>query len=310
MISRRSIRIKVLQALYSQILQQDEAVEPAIKIYDKSILDVLEINLIYLNYFFETFKYIEEFSKQQSQKFLLSEENKLVDISLLDSQLYIYLKDNDFFKKSLKKYKLEQYIQSEYVKKMFTELLTYTEYKEFVHSRNYQTEYNLYSAFFKRILFKNADLMDYLESYYANVEEDADLVHFTLRKSIKSVIDSKPLVISFGFTEMNELKDFAYNLIKVTLEQHKDYMKYISPKLKGWDAERIPLLDMIIIKMTISELLHFPSIPIKVSVNEYIDLTKLFCSVKSKDFVNGIIDRIMREFQSEGKILKTGRGLD
>ena len=193
---------------------------------------------------------------------------------------------------------------------MFNELLTTQEYKEFILTRKAQTEYNLYNSFFKKILFKNEDLIDYLESSYANIEEDADLVHFTLKRSIKAIIENRPIEISFGLTETKELKEFAYNLIRVTLEQHQEYMKLIKPKLKGWDAERIPILDMTIIKMSISEMLHFPTIPLKVSVNEYIDLTKLFCSEKSKDFVNGILDRIMRDLQFQGKILKTGRGLE
>ncbi|MBL7789264.1 MAG: transcription antitermination protein NusB [Chitinophagales bacterium] len=310
MISRRSIRIKVLQAIYSQLLLQNEDAAAAQEVYDKSIEDVIEVNLVYLLYFYETFKYIEEYSKQKSQMHLLSEEEKKVNTSLLDSELFIYLKDNEQFHKLVKKYKLGQYIQSEYVRKLFNELLATQEYKEFTLKRKPQTEYNLYNAFFKKILFKNEDLIDYLESYYANIDEDADLVHFTLKRTIKSVIEGKPLEISYGINEMKELKEFAYNLIKVTLEQHQEYMKLIKPKLKGWDAERIPILDMTIIKMAISEMLHFPTIPLKVSVNEYIDLTKLFCSEKSKDFVNGIMDRIMRDLQFQGKILKTGRGLE
>jgi N utilization substance protein B len=310
MISRRSIRIKVLQAIYSQLLLSDENVAEAREVYENSIQDVIEVNVVFLNYFFQTFKYIEEYSVQQSQMYLLTEEEKKVNTSLVDAQLYVYLKDNVTFHKLIKKHKLDQYIQTEYIKKMFTELIGTNEYKEYVLARNSQTEYNLCNSFFKKILFNNEDLLDYLEASYANIEEDADLVHFTLKRSIKAIIEKTKLEISFGIEETKELKEFAYNLIKVTLEQHQEYMKLIKPKLKGWEAERIPILDMTIIKMAISEMLHFPTIPIKVSVNEYIDLTKLFCSVKSKDFVNGIMDRIMRELQSQGKILKTGRGLD
>jgi N utilization substance protein B len=80
--------------------------------------------------------------------------------------------------------------------------------------------------------------------------------------------------------------------------------------LVGWDAERIPLLDILIIKMAMAEMLHFETIPLKVTMNEYIDLTKIFCSQKSKLFVNGILDRLMKDFIAEGKIQKTGRGLD
>lgn len=310
MISRRSIRIKVLQAIYSQLLLNDTNTEEAKNVYDRSIQDVVEINLIFLNYFYLTFKYVEEYSVQQSQMYLLTDEEKNINTSLLDADLYLYLQNNAQFHKLLKKYKLEQYIQTEYVKKMFTELLKTQEYKEFILSRKIQTEYNLYNVFFKKILFSNEDLLDYIESYYANIEEDADLVHFTLKRSIKAIIESRPLEISYGLEETKELKNFAYDLIKVTLEQHLEYMQIIKPKLKGWEAERIPILDMTIIKMAMSEMLHFATIPLKVTVNEYIDLTKLFCSVKSKDFVNGIMDRIMRDLQSQGKILKTGRGLD
>ena len=310
MISRRSIRIKVLQAIYSQLLLNDTNTEEAKNVYDRSIQDVVEINLIFLNYFYLTFKYVEEYSVQQSQMYLLTDEEKNINTSLLDADLYLYLQNNAQFHKLLKKYKLEQYIQTEYVKKMFTELLKTQEYKEFILSRKIQTEYNLYNVFFKKILFSNEDLLDYIESYYANIEEDADLVHFTLKRSIKAIIESRPLEISYGLEETKELKNFAYDLIKVTLEQHLEYMEIIKPKLKGWEAERIPILDMTIIKMAMSEMIHFSTIPLKVTVNEYIDLTKLFCSVKSKDFVNGIMDRIMRDLQSQGKILKTGRGLD
>ena len=310
MISRRSIRIKVLQAIYSQLLLNDTNTEEAKNVYDRSIQDVVEINLIFLNYFYLTFKYVEEYSVQQSQRYLLTDEEKNINTSLLDADLYLYLQNNAQFHKLLKKYKLEQYIQTEYIKKMFTELLKTKEYKEFILSRKIQTEYNLYNVFFKKILFSNEDLLDYIESYYANIEEDADLVHFTLKRSIKAIIESRPLEISYGLEETKELKNFAYDLIKVTLEQHLEYMQIIKPKLKGWEAERIPILDMTIIKMAMSEMIHFATIPLKVTVNEYIDLTKLFCSVKSKDFVNGIMDRIMRDLQSQGKILKTGRGLD
>jgi N utilization substance protein B len=310
MISRRSIRIKVLQAIYSQLLLNDTNTEEAKNVYDRSIQDVVEINLIFLNYFYLTFKYVEEYSVQQSQMYLLTDEEKNINTSLLDADLYLYLQNNAQFHKLLKKYKLDQYIQTEYVKKMFTELLKTQEYKEFILSRKIQTEYNLYNVFFKKILFSNEDLLDYIESYYANIEEDADLVHFTLKRSIKAIIESRPLEISYGLEETKELKNFAYDLIKVTLEQHLEYMQIIKPKLKGWEAERIPILDMTIIKMAMSEMIHFATIPLKVTVNEYIDLTKLFCSVKSKDFVNGIMDRIMRDLQSQGKILKTGRGLD
>jgi len=310
MISRRSIRIKVLQALYSQIIVQKSDSKEAIAVYDKSIKEVLEVNLCYLHYAMEIISYVKEYDKQQQEKFLISDAERSIDKSILNSKFYIYFSNNELFQKNIKKYKIENYIQSEFVRPMFFDLIKLREYKEYTLAPNGMNEYNLLNTFFKKILFKNEELIAYLESYYANVEEDADLVHFSLKRSIKTILEDKPFYTSLGFDEMKNLEDFAYNLIKVTLSHQDEYTKLIEPKLIGWDADRIPVLDMTILKMAMSEMLHFPTIPLKVTVNEYIDLSKIFCSVKSKDFVNGVMDRLMKEFQSQGKILKTGRGLD
>jgi transcription antitermination protein NusB len=310
MISRRSIRVKVLQALYSQIILQNDNEKEAIDIYDKSIIEVLQVNLCYLQYAVETIGYVKEYAKQQSEKHLISEADKVFNQAALSMKFYTHLTANELLTKSIKKYKIDLLIQSEYVRNMFFELIKLREYTDYVQEPSDTKEYHLLNTFFKRILFKNEDLAEYLETSYGNVDEDADLVHFTLKRSIKALLDGKPLAISLGFEEMKYLEDFAYNLTKITLKKQAEYSKIIDPKLVGWDADRIPVLDMTIIKMAMSEMLHFPTIPLKVTVNEYIDLSKIFCSVKSKDFVNGIMDRIMKELQADGKILKTGRGLD
>lgn len=310
MISRRSIRIKVLQALYSQIVSDNENIKEAYKIYDQSTEQVLEVNLCYLLYCKEIFIYLEEFAKQQSEKFLISKQDKEVNTLLLKGHFYKFLDTNEEFIKQCKKYKTHQYIQSEFVREMFFKLTKLNEYKTYLESPSIYNEKNLINTFLKRILFKNEELNNYLESSFANIDEDSDLVHFSLKRSLKNFDDTHSLNISLGFKEWKMLESFAYDLIKVTLEHHAEYMKYIEPKLTGWEADRIPVLDLTIIKMSISEMLHFPTIPLKVTVNEYIDLTKIFCSMKSKDFVNGIMDRIMKEFQSNQMILKTGRGLD
>lgn len=310
MISRRSIRIKVLQALYSQVLHDNNDAKAAIEIYDKSIKEVVEVNLVYLLYAKEILGYVETYAAQQGGKYLITEKEKYVNVDLLKSDFYAFLTNNLDFQKAIKKYKIEQYIQSEFVRAMFFELMKLKEYELFLKDLTKENESNLMQAFCKRILFRNEDLKNYLEAYYANIEEDSDLVHFTLRRCFRSMVDKGTLVISLGFDEMKSLESFAYNLIKVTLKNQGDYMKIIEPKLIGWDADRIPILDLMLVKLAMSEMLHFELIPLKVTVNEYIDLAKMFCSVKSKDFINGIMDRIMKEFQAEGKINKKGRGLE
>jgi N utilization substance protein B len=83
----------------------------------------------------------------------------------------------------------------------------------------------------------------------------------------------------------------------------------IEPTLKNWDAERVAILDMVMLKMALCELLHFPTIPTKVTLNEYVEISKLYSTDKSKEFINGILDRLMKELLEKGRIVKEGRGL-
>jgi N utilization substance protein B len=98
-------------------------------------------------------------------------------------------------------------------------------------------------------------------------------------------------------------------LLKHVLEQDKRLLDIIEPNLKNWDADRVAIIDMILLKMAIAELLNFPSIPTKVTLNEYVEIAKLYSTDKSKDFINGILDRLMKKLESDGQINKKGRGL-
>lgn len=310
MISRRSIRIKVLQALYSQVLSGDKDAKDAIEIYRKSILDVLDVNLIYLLYIVEVIGYVQEYAKQQGGKYLINEEEKYVNTNILKGSFYRYFSENQEYQKQIKKQKTANYIQSEFVRAMFFEFIKLKEYKDYIADSSIANESILIQAFCKRILFRNEDLKNYLESYYANVEEDSDLVHFTLRRSLRDMVEQPSLTISLGHSEMKALESFAIELIRKTIEHRSEYIAIIEPKLVGWELDRIPVLDMLIIQMAMTEMLYFETIPLKVTVNEYIDLSKMFCSLKSKDFINGIVDRIMKELLAQGRIVKKGRGLN
>lgn len=93
------------------------------------------------------------------------------------------------------------------------------------------------------------------------------------------------------------------------MEQEETLEQLIEPTLKNWDMERLAVLDVIIIKMALVEFLYFPTIPTKVTLDEYVDISKEYSTPKSKDFVNGILDKLMKTLAEEGKIKKEGRGL-
>jgi N utilization substance protein B len=267
----------------------------------------LETNLCYLLYFKEVINYSIEFDKQQQSKFI--EDNKEVsNISISKIPIIQELSSNLEFEKYTKKYKTHDYLSQELVKKLYLETIKMTDYTRYIEEPSKQNESNFILSFFKRILFQNDELTDHLESSFPNIDEDSDLVHFVLRRIVKNADDR--IYFAFGFKEWKKEDEFATELIKHTLSQSDQLETYIEPKLKGWEKDRVHMVDMLLLKMAIIELLNMPSIPIKVTINEYIDLSKMFSSFKSKEFINGILENLKNEFLAKNMILKTGRGLE
>jgi len=103
--------------------------------------------------------------------------------------------------------------------------------------------------------------------------------------------------------------EFGEELLKKTCEEDLSLFKEIEPTLRNWDAERVAILDMVMLKMALCELLHFPTIPTKVTINEFVEISKVYSTEKSREFINGILDRLMKELSDQGRIVKEGRGL-
>jgi N utilization substance protein B len=142
-------------------------------------------------------------------------------------------------------------------------------------------------------------LVSFLEEKFPNWDDDAEMM-----QTLIMGILAKPSGIDFQEIISPEKWLFAKDLLRTTLDKKDVTMEYIKPKLKNWDAERIALLDMILMKMGVSEFLYFETIPPKVTINEYIDLAKEYSTPQSGQFVNGILDNIHKELVTEGKMQK------
>jgi N utilization substance protein B len=126
------------------------------------------------------------------------------------------------------------------------------------------------------------------------------LEHYAINKSLDKITDLN--------IEQDD-REFVVELFQYTMDRQDEFSTLVEPKLENWDMERIAILDLIIMKMALCELLYFPMIPVKVTINEYIEIAKLYSTPKSKDFVNGVLDKIMKELKESGAIKKSGRGL-
>jgi len=161
---------------------------------------------------------------------------------------------------------------------------------------------------FTELIAPNEKLYDYLEDHKLTWIDDIPLVNTQIQKQLKQFSDKDDFKVVKLYKD-EEDREFVGNLFRKTVLNEVALAKEYIDKTPNWDADRIAEIDTIILKMAICEFLKFPSIPIKVTINEYLEIAKEYSTPKSSIFINGILDNLVKEFQAENKIKKTGRGL-
>ncbi|MFP4089221.1 MAG: transcription antitermination factor NusB [Cyclobacteriaceae bacterium] len=163
---------------------------------------------------------------------------------------------------------------------------------------------------FNQILLKSEPVINVFEENDINWAENSKSIKSMVNKSLKSVTEENDELEIVDLTpNWEEDRDFLIDLYKLTIRNDQEYEQLISEKAKNWALDRIATLDSIIIKMAIAEMIQFSSIPVKVTINEYIDISKNYSTHKSKQFVNGMLDVIAQDLQNRNLIRKSGRGL-
>jgi N utilization substance protein B len=161
---------------------------------------------------------------------------------------------------------------------------------------------------FKKIIAPNEKLADYFEDQHISWVDDIPYVNTWIVRSLGETKSSKPFILGDLYKDIDDRK-FVLELFRKMILNQEKYDEVINDKTPNWDSDRIADVDLILIKMAISEFLHFPTIPTRVTINEYIEIAKDYSSHKSSFFVNGVLDKILKEYTSEKRIQKIGRGL-
>ena len=161
---------------------------------------------------------------------------------------------------------------------------------------------------FTVVIAPNEKLYEYLEDHKLTWIDDIPVVNTQILKQLKNLNQGEEFRVSKLYKD-EEDKEFVSNLFRKTVLNEAIFSKEYENKTPNWDTERIAEIDTIIMKMAICEFLKFPSIPVKVTINEYLELAKEYSTPKSSMFINGILDNLVKEFNQEDKIKKTGRGL-
>ena len=302
MISRRNIRVKVMQTLYTlDSMNGDVKAGEAGNILTKKIEQSRAL-FTYLVYFItEVALYAEADSHQKASKHLPTSEDLNINTRIAGNELLMKILVEPAFKKALREFGLQSCLDAGLLKKIYQQLTGSTEYKEYTSltGRDKKPEKDILEFIFTALMLPNGDFINHLEEQFIHWDDDAEMMNQLVVNFL-----NKPTGNSFAEIMSKEKWEFALGLLQTVLDKKAVCMDLIKPKLKNWDADRIAALDLIILEMGVCEFLYFDTIPTKVTINEYIDLAKDYSTVQSGQFVNGLLDNIHKELMTENKIVK------
>ena len=309
MLSRRSARIKVLQTLYAMNRDDSTTSDQGISNYWKSIDQSGELLLFTWYSILQIIATAEEDFNQRKNKYLPSEEDKaFTPILYKNDGLSIIVKQKDLNAK-YKKLNFAEKVDNDILAKIYFEFAKSEPYKDFIKGTKTQEDIeDIYLELFRHCR-SNENFLEFIEDRYINWEDDKSLIVGNIKKILKVVKDSEGIDFSKFDPDPDTTQVFGETLLKYTLTNDKTLLSHIEPVLENWDSERVAVIDLILLKMAVSELIAFSSVPTKVTINEYVELAKNYSTPKSKEFINGILDKLVRELQEKGVLKKEGRGL-
>ena len=309
MLSRRNIRIKVLQTLYAA--NRDKGITPqlAIKTYNKHIEQSFALYIFNVLQLREIAKYSLQDATHRKSKHLPSDADRSFTTKLYHNELIQSTLDNEVLKAAIKSTKCTAYITEDNTRLLYADLLKTPEYKEYLQKINpTQEDHRQILLFLYKYCVTGEIYNELMDDYFLNWWDDKSLVVGAMKKTIKAMPFDGAYIEAMR-PNYETVKDFGETLLLDVFNNDTSLLANIEPALNNWDADRVAVIDMVILKMALSELMNFPTIPTKVTLNEFVEIAKLYSTDKSKDFINGILDRLFKKLAKEGKIKKEGRGL-
>jgi N utilization substance protein B len=276
--------------------------------YSKSVSDTFDLFILCLYAFVKVARVSMDDADNRKTKYLPTALDKIFSPTLYENPIIQGLESSSFFNKQIEKKNLSASVSKDFCKNIYYEFLKEEAYLTYLkEEKTDQAHLDILLELF-RFCRKSEFFNDVMEENFINWIDDKSVVVGTMKKVLKSDTSS-PNVFEKHNPDEQIVEDFGMNLLKNTFEEEEELLDLIKPKLENWDHERLAIIDMILIKMAIVEFLNFETVPVKVTLNEYVDISKIYSTPKSKEFINGILDKLYKELDAEGKINKSGRGL-
>jgi len=299
-----------MQSLYAFQSNDGDDVKAGLKDLFAGIDKVYELYYVFLYVLKALHTYEVTRIDKAKLKQLPTEEDLKPNIKFLENQLLVELAADKKLNSLFAQIDLN-WLDEELIKNIYVKIRAGSEFKDYIHSseKSLFEDSNFISSIFKKHIAESDLLLQRLgeESLFweANIDAVASYIIRTLLSIGKNSGGSLSVINILG----KEEKKFITDLFTVTSENSSEYAKLIGEKAKNWEADRIATMDILLMKMAIAEILKFPTIPVKVSMNEYIEISKYYSAEQSRLFINGILDKLVAEFRKNKKIKKLGRGL-
>jgi N utilization substance protein B len=301
-----------MQSIYAMHQKNGDDIEKEEKFLLHSIDSVMDLYLIMLTSLTEIRKKEIVFLQTSSKKHLATPEERNPNNKFINNFVLQLLENSTALSLAIEKRKITNWsMNDDYILILWNEVKNSDLFKTYMKTpvTNFEEDKQFVIDMFTELIAPNDKLYEYLEDNKLTWIDDIPLVNTQILKQLKQINKNDD---SFSISKLykdQEDKEFVSNLFRKTILNETELAKEYIDKTPNWDADRIAEIDTIILKMAICEFLKFPSIPLKVTINEYLELAKEYSTPKSSIFINGILDNLIKDFQAADKIKKTGRGL-
>ena len=318
MLNRRFLRVKVLQQIYACHQAEETDLHAAERRLLDSVDSLYELFIRQLTFWVEVKCFAERRIEENMHKNFPTEEDLNPNRKFVNNRVLNALESNRDLQALQQKYKISwDSDREDFIRGFYNRLREYPEYKDYMTSEkdSFAFDKKLILDVIDNYMAEDDILFDYYSDKNLVYNSDYQIGLFLLWKFFNEMEedfgadDKLPAAFKTENDETNDDKNFIIRLFRLTMKNADDYRELVKNNIANWDYDRIALMDKIIIFMALTEFCQFHDIPVKVTINEYIEISKYYSTPDSRRFVNGILDKLAEQLKAEGKLMKSGRGL-
>lgn len=314
MLNRRFLRVKALQEIYAYHQSNSSNLPQAERHLLEGVEDLYKLFVYQLSFWVEVKRFAERRIEENKNKHLPTEEDLNPNLKFVNNRILNALDDNKHLISLEEKYKINWADSREdFIRKMFVKLIETPEYQEYMNNGmdSFTDDKKFLATVIDTYMAENGLLYDYYSDRDLSFNSDYQIAIFLLWKFISELPASFDAASKLPPVYRNEEEDkeFVIKLFEKTILHADEYMELVKANITNWDYDRLNMMDKLLIFMALTEFVEFHSIPVKVTINEYIEISKFYSTPDSRRFVNGMLDRLSTVLKEEGKMVKTGLGL-